>query len=62
MEQFYGASLARRIMDGSFLAIATILHRVPRDPRDKRKTDAAQQDDREFPLRDLPNGWIRFAL
>lgn len=52
-------------MDGSFHAIATILHRVPRDAadlRDRRKAGSLRQGDREFGTRDMPDGWVRFAL
>ena len=51
------------VVDGTFHAIATILHRVPRDgePRGKRKAGAPSHDERE-PIRDIPEGWVRFAL
>ena len=51
-------------MDGSFHAIAIILHRVPRDgePRGKRKAGEPPQGDRETVVHDIPDGWVRFAL
>ena len=52
-------------MDGTFHAIATILHRVPRDgggANGKRKTGAPKQGHRESVLGDIPDGWIRVAL
>jgi hypothetical protein len=53
-------------LDGTFHAIATILHRVPReagDPRGKRKAGAPRPDDRDPGLRDIiTDGWIRVAL
>ena len=51
-------------MDRSFLAIATMLHRAPRaagEQRDK-KAGPPRPADREPDLRDVPDGWIRFAL
>ena len=51
-------------MDGSFHAIATILHRVPRDaadPHERRKAGSPRQGDRDSG-RDAPDGWVRFAL
>ncbi|HEY0629507.1 MAG TPA: hypothetical protein VGD23_09270 [Sphingomicrobium sp.] len=52
------------VVDGTFHAIATILHRVPRDgePRGKRKTAAPAPADRDPDLREIPEGWVRFAL
>ena len=52
-------------MDGSFLAIATLLHLVPRgagDLRGKRRAGSLKQDGREPDPRDVPDGWIRVAL
>ena len=52
-------------MDRSFLAIATMLHRAPRDPAEQRakpKAGAPRPGDREPDLREAPDGWIRFAL
>lgn len=51
-------------MDGTFLAIATILHRLPpelREPRGKREAGTSQENSRAG-LRDVPDGWIRVAL
>jgi hypothetical protein len=61
MEQlFLGAGLARPIMDRSFLAIATILHRAP--PKAADSLGKTRQGDRPPELRDIPHGWIRVAL
>jgi hypothetical protein len=51
-------------MDGTFHALATILHRVPRDVADrggKRRAKAPQRDEPGSIL-DIPDGWIRVAL
>ena len=56
--------IVRLIVDGSFHAIATILHRVPRDAadlRNRRKAGSPRQGDRDTD-RDIPEGWVRFAL
>ena len=53
------------MMDGSFHAIATLLHRVPRDPADpngKLKPGTPRQDERDTQATDIPHGWIRVAL
>lgn len=53
------------MMDGSFHAIATMLHRVPRDPADprgKRKPGTPRQGERDTQAPDIPHGWIRVAL
>ena len=55
----------RSVLDSTFHAIATILHRVPRDvgdPRGKRRPGAPRPDDRDSGLRDIGEGWIRVAL
>ena len=52
-------------MDGTFHAIATMLHRVPRDPTDpqgKRRPGAPRAADRDANAREVPDGWIRVAL
>lgn len=51
-------------MDRSFLAIATMLHRAPRAAGEQREKKAGppRPADREPDLRDVPDGWIRFAL
>jgi hypothetical protein len=49
-------------MDKSFHAIATFLHRVPRDARGPRKAGSPKLGDRQPDLRDIPDGWIRVAL
>ena len=51
-------------MDGSFHAIATILHRVPRDAadlRDRRKAGSPKQGGQDSD-RAIAEGWVRFAL
>ena len=52
------------VVDRSFLAIATFLHRVPRDgdPDGKRKPGSPRRGDRDANVRDIPDGWIRVAL
>jgi hypothetical protein len=54
----------RPTLDGTFHAIATILHRVPRelDPRGKRKAGTPRPGDRDPLLGDIADGWIRVAL
>jgi hypothetical protein len=52
-------------LDRTFHAIATILHRDPREAvglRGKRRAGASRADDRESALRDFADGWIRVAL
>jgi len=52
-------------MDKSFHAIATFLHRAPRqagDPRGARKASSLRQGDGIPDPRDIPDGWIRVAL
>lgn len=51
-------------MDGSFHAIATFLHRVPRDIADRatRRSDASKRTEREPREPDFSDGWIRVAL
>jgi hypothetical protein len=52
-------------LDGTFHAIATIFHRVPREAgelRGKRRAGLARPDDREAGPRDFSDGWIRVAL
>jgi hypothetical protein len=52
-------------MDNRFHAIATILHRVPREAgelRGKHQSGVARPGDRHSPLRDVTEGWIRVAL
>ena len=52
-------------MDGTFHAIATILHRVPRagnEARGKRRAGEPQQGDRNSHPDDNTDGWIRVAL
>ena len=51
------------MMDGSFHAIATMLHRTPRDPADPRgrKAGSPRQGDRDARSPDIPDGWIRVA-
>ncbi len=53
------------MMDRTFHAIATILHRDPREAiglRGKRRAGAPRSDDRDSNLRDFADGWIRVAL
>ena len=55
----------RSVLDGTFHAIATILHRVPRelgDVRGKRKGGTPRHGDRDPMLGDIADGWIRVAL
>ena len=56
----------RSVLDGTFHAIATILHRVPREagePRGERRPGAPRPDERDSSLRDIiTDGWIRVAL
>lgn len=52
-------------LDGTFHAIATILHRVPRDvgdARGKRTAGSPRQGDRDPIPVDFTDGWIRVAL
>ena len=55
----------RSVLDGTFHAIATILHRVPRElgeVRGKRKAGTPRHGDRDPMLGDIAEGWIRVAL
>ena len=52
-------------MDRTFHAIATILHRDPREAiglRPKRQANTPRADDRDSNQRDFADGWIRVAL
>ena len=53
------------MMDGSFHAIATLLHLVPRDPSrpaGKPKPGSPRQVDRLYGPHEVRDGWIRVAL
>ena len=55
----------RSVLDGTFHAIATILHRSPReagDLRGKRKAGKLRTDNLMSSLQDISEGWIRVAL
>ena len=69
--------LMRSVVDGTFQAIATILHRVPREiwghgipcPQNRSREPGTlgrdvpdSRSDRDSNLRDLADGWIRVAL